>query len=76
MVASIEYMQSATLLANQSSVAVTLDHALADSSYNATPELPYQTRWYISSKTASGFTFNVETTNVSNQTITFIIFHE
>ena len=73
---AILYRQTATLLANQSSVTVTLDHSFPDSNYTITPELPYQTRWSISGKTSSQFVFDVETTNVGNQVISFIIYHE
>jgi hypothetical protein len=76
MPASIVYRQTATLLANQFSVTVALDHNLIDANYVIVPQLPYATKWNISGKTLSQFVFNVATANVADQTIKFVIFHQ
>ncbi len=76
MPASIIYRQTAIILANQLSVTVVLDHSLIDSNYVIVPQLPYQTKWSVSDKTLSQFVFNVETANVADQTIKFVIFHQ
>ncbi|MBI3320357.1 MAG: hypothetical protein HYZ89_07225 [Candidatus Omnitrophica bacterium] len=59
-----------TLPAGQSSVAVTFQRAFAGGvSHGVKVEVPYQTSWWITNKTTSGFTINVGTTNVYDQTL-------
>ena len=73
---AVGYRQTGTLLANASSLAVTLDHSFADANYVVSVDVPYQTSFWITSKTSTGFTLNVGTTNAYAQTINFWIFHE
>ena len=76
MAGAIGYYQTATLVATNASVTVTLDHAFADANYVVSAEVPYQTSFWITNKTDEQFVFNVGTTNAYDQTITFWIFHE
>lgn len=76
MAGAILYRQTVTLTASASSVAVTLDHTLADANYSIGVAPPYQTSFWITSKAADGFTLNVGTTNGYDQTFEFLILHE
>lgn len=76
MAGPIIYRQVATLLANSNSVGVTLDHSFPSANYAVSVEIPYQTSWWITNKTGSGFTLNVGTQNGYDQTINFIILYE
>lgn len=73
---SILYRQTVVLPATQSSVAVTLDHLFSDTAYIVKVEPPYQTSFWVTSKTTTGFTLNVGTTNLANQTFSLILFRE
>ncbi len=75
--ARYENASTATLLANNASVAVTFPTAFAG---GVTPVVvatpPYQTSFWISGISNTGFTFNVGTTNGYNQTIMYIAMEE
>jgi len=70
------YRQTGVVLASGSSVVVTLDHAFPDVNYAVSVDPPYQTSFWITSKSGTGFTLNVGTTSAYNQTFGFIILHE
>lgn len=68
---------TATLLANDSSVVVTFPDAFPpNQTYVVVCTPPYSTSFWVTSKSATGFTFNVGTTDVSNQTINYMAYME
>ena len=77
MAGSILYRQAGTVAEAASTLAVTLDHAFANANYTVGVELSYQTSFWITSKTSTGFTLNVGTAGPAyGAAVTFILFHE
>ena len=75
MAESIIYRQTVTLPAGSFSVNVTLNYGFTDVNYGVKCIFQYEAHWWITNKTASGFTINVGTNNMNDQPIEVIVQH-
>lgn len=74
---AILYRQTGTVVEGATTLAVTLDHTFADTNYTVGVELSYQTSFWITNKTSTGFTLNVGTAGPAyGAAVAFILFHE
>lgn len=62
-----------TLTASASYVDITFGTVTSNANYTVAVEVPYQTAFWVSNKTTSGFRINVGTTSGSNQTISWSV---
>ena len=75
MPASIVYRQTVTLPAAAFHVDVTMNYGFTDTNYVIALEFAYETWFWISNKTSTGFRINVGTNHMYDQPIGILIQH-